>query len=80
MLLFLVFSYFSCYIDSTGTHPFAGDLMLIMWISVLMLITAGVCVSEININTDVDNIPIGLKPMPCTLVDLYGAVPECPPT
>jgi hypothetical protein len=77
--LFLVLYFFSCYIDSTGTHS-AGDLIQMIWSSVLMLITAGVCDSEINVNTDVDHIPLGLKHMPYTSVDLYGAVSECPPT
>ncbi len=35
-----------------------------------MWIIAGVCVSQINVNTDVDHIPLGLKPMPYTSVDL----------
>ncbi len=44
----------------------AGDLILMMRSSVLMLITVGVCDSENNVNTDVDHIPLGLKPMPYT--------------
>ncbi len=62
----------------TGTHSdaltnldIAGDLIMMMRSSVLMLITAGVCVSQINVNTDVDHISLGLKPMPCTSVDLH---------
>ncbi len=65
---------YSCYTDNTRTHSNAWCRRQSDSNNVEQRVNIDYCrsyVSEINVNTNVDHIPLGLKPMPCTSADLY---------